>query len=159
MKKPECVFPGTFDPFTVGHRHLVEKALELYDRVIVAVADITYKKDVLSSKTRVKIAAKSLADLPGVVVEYFTGMLTDFLATKGCFEIVRGIRNDEDAAYERKLAEIYKTMDPRVRVAEIRSDMPDISSERVRLAVMNGEDIRGLVCDDALSDVVASYAK
>ena len=106
-----------------------------------------------------KIAAKSLADLPGVVVEYFTGMLTDFLAAKGCFEIVRGIRNDEDAAYERKLAEIYKTMDPRVRVAEIRSDMPDISSERVRLAVMNGEDIRGLVCDDALSDVVASYAK
>ena len=104
MKKPECVFPGTFDPFTVGHRHLVEKALELYDRVIVAVADITYKKDVLSSKTRVKIAAKSLADLPGVVVEYFTGMLTDFLAAKGCFEIVRGIRNDEDAAYERKLA-------------------------------------------------------
>ena len=86
-------------------------------------------------------------------------MLTDFLAAKGCFEIVRGIRNDEDAAYERKLAEIYKTMDPRVRVAEIRSDMPDISSERVRLAVMNGEDIRGLVCDDALSDVVASYAK
>lgn len=159
MKKPECVFPGTFDPFTFGHRHLVEKALELYDRVIVAVADITYKKDVLSSKTRVKIAAKSLADLPRVVVEYFTGMLTDFLAAKGCFEIVRGIRNDEDAAYERKLAEIYKTMDPRVRVAEIRSDMPDISSERVRLAVMNGEDIRGLVCDDALSDVVASYAK
>ena len=159
MKKPECVFPGTFDPFTVGHRHLVEKALELYDRVIVAVADITYKKDVLSSKTRVKIAAKSLADLPDVVVEYFTGMLTDFLAAQGCFEIVRGIRNDEDAAYERKLAEIYKTMDPRVRVAEIRSDMPDISSERVRLAVMNGEDIRGLVCDDALSDVVASYAK
>ena len=159
MKKPECIFPGTFDPFTVGHRHLVEKALELYDRVIVAVADITYKKDVLSSKARVKIAAKSLADLPGVVVEYFTGMLTDFLAVKGCFEIVRGIRNDEDAAYERKLAEIYKTMDPRVRVAEIRSDMPDISSERVRLAVMNGEDIRGLVCDDALSDVVASYAK
>ena len=89
MNENVCVFPGSFNPFTLGHRHLAELALEKYDKVIIAVAGETYKGDMLGADERVKIARESLANDARFDVKYFSGMLTDFLAETGCFNVVR----------------------------------------------------------------------
>lgn len=95
MNENVCVFPGSFNPFTLGHRHLAELALEKYDKVIIAVAGETYKGDMLGADERVKIARESLANDARFDVKYFSGMLTDFLAETGCFNVVRGNRDEK----------------------------------------------------------------
>ncbi len=155
--KNTCVFPGTFDPFTLGHRHVVVKALERYERVIVAVAELTYKKKVLPSQIRKNLAVKSLANLSEIVVECFSGMLTDYLAQIGCFDIVRGYRNEADLEYERELEKIYVSMDKRVNFVLLPSDIPTISGEIVRERVANNLDISDFVCPDIIEDVKKYY--
>lgn len=152
-----CVFPGSFDPFTAGHRRLVELALERFDSVTVAVAETTYKPNTRSAEIRVKIAAESLADLPNVDVKYFMGMLTDFLAEENCFEVVRGIRNEADAEYERELERLYVSMDKRVRFTAIVSDRSDISAANLRRALACGENIENMVCPSAVAAVKKYY--
>lgn len=157
MNSKVCVFPGSFNPFTKGHRHLIEKALKLYDKVIVAVAEETYKKNMRHFKIRGEITAKSLADLPSVEVKCFKGMLVDFLAEVNCFNIVRGVRNDEDMAYERNLEKIYKEMDSRVNFVIIQSELCDISSEKVRNAIKNNDSLDELICVNAKDDIIKFY--
>ena len=157
MKNDKCVFPGSFNPFTVGHRRLVELALQKYNSVIVAVAELTYKADTLPTEIRLKIASESLADVPYVDVKYFGGMLTDFLAEQDCFNIVRGIRNGEDAAYEKELERLYVSMDSRVKFDAIRSDVADVSADKVRVRLALGQDVSDLVCGAAAADIIKYY--
>lgn len=159
MKEKHCVFPGSFNPFTLGHRHLVEKASERFDSVTVAVAAETYKDDMIPPEVRSEIARKSLADLPNVDVRCFDGMLTDFLRELGCFNVVRGYRNDGDYEYEKELERVYVSMDRRIDFVLLRSELCDISSEKVRAAVKNGEKINGLVSDAVVGDVIGLYDK
>lgn len=157
MREKHCIFPGSFNPFTLGHRHLIEKALERFEGVTVAVAAETYKDEMLAPEIRAEIARKSLADLPAVDVQCFEGMLTDFLKTNDCFDIVRGYRDDRDFEYEKELERIYVSMDRRVNFTLIRSELCDISSERVRNAIKRGESADGLVSEAVVSDIVKLY--
>ncbi len=152
-----CVFPGSFNPFTLGHRHLAINALRLYDRVIVAVSEETYKDNMLDAQIRAKLAAKSLADLSGIDVQCFSGMLTDFLADKNCFNIVRGYRNDNDYEYEKELESIYLSMDKRVNFVLLKSDMPEISSEAVRKKIKENADLSELVSEQIIDEVKELY--
>ena len=157
MKNNICIFPGSFNPFTLGHKHLVEKALKRYERVIVAVAEETYKEDMLSKEIRVKLASKSLANLDGIDVKCFSGMLTDFLKEEDCFNIVRGFRNEVDYEYEKELERIYVSMDQRVNFVLIKSELTDISSEMVRNAVANRQPYEHLISKEIADDVKKYY--
>ena len=108
-----ALVPGSFDPFTVGHRDVVEKAAKAFDRVVVAVMINDKKKYMLSSEQRVTIARLSLSDLPNVEVVYDGGMLTDLFERIGASAIVKGIRNADDLAYENEMAKYNTERDPR----------------------------------------------
>ena len=106
------VYPGTFDPVTGGHEDLVRRALKLCDEVVVAVADNVPKSPCFSLDERVELLHLVLADLPGVRVQPFTGLLVDFVRSVGARLVLRGLRALSDFEYEFQLAGMNRRLDP-----------------------------------------------
>ncbi len=98
------IYPGTFDPITLGHVDLISRAAKLFDRVIVAVAIDTAKQTLLSAKEREALVKLALKKYSNVEVVGFKGFLVDFAKKKKITTILRGIRAIADFEYERQLA-------------------------------------------------------
>ena len=160
-KRPLCIFPGTFDPFTLGHLDVVGAALRDYEKVIVAVAEITYKRDAAACNARAEIARLSLGDEPRAEVKTFEGMLTDYLISENCRDVVRGVRDETDRKYEESIAEVYKKALPDVSMVYYDAVRPAISSHEVRRLIAVGETdkLKEFVCGDALNDIIKIYGK
>ena len=137
-----AVYPGTFDPITLGHENIVRRAALLFDRVIVAVAAGHHKKSLFTVQQRVDMARVALADVPGVEVAEFHGLLRDFVLTSGAKAMVRGLRAVTDFDYEFQLAGMNRTLMPNVETIFLApSDKYQfISSTLVReIATLGGE--------------------
>jgi pantetheine-phosphate adenylyltransferase len=106
------VYPGTFDPVTHGHEDLVRRALTLCDEVVVAVADNAPKYPCFTLAERVELLHLALADLPGVRVLPFKGLLVDFVRSVGARLVLRGLRAVSDFEYEFQLAGMNRRLDP-----------------------------------------------
>ncbi len=100
MKK--CVFAGTFDPPTVGHKAVVENCLKIFDEVVVAVMENTSKHSLLTSEERVMLLKKIFASYPSVRVRPFWGAAVDILAEENTPFYVRGVRDCIDFEYEKR---------------------------------------------------------
>lgn len=100
MKK--CVFAGTFDPPTVGHKSVVENCLKLFDEVVVAVMNNTSKNCLLTVEERVGLLDKIFAENPAVKVRSFSGAAVDILKEEGTAFYVRGVRDCIDFEYEKR---------------------------------------------------------
>jgi pantetheine-phosphate adenylyltransferase len=107
-----AVYPGTFDPITRGHEDLVRRAVRLFDRVIVAVAESRNKRPFFSMDERVEMAREVLAGVPQVRVEGFSGLLIDFVAEQGAIAVLRGLRAASDFEYEFQLAGMNRNLKP-----------------------------------------------
>ncbi len=108
------VYPGTFDPITNGHRDLIERAALRFDCVIVAVAGSTSKSTTFPMDERVALAREVLADIEGVEVSGFDGLLVDFARQRGAGVILRGLRAVSDFEYEFQLASMNRRLAPGV---------------------------------------------
>jgi pantetheine-phosphate adenylyltransferase len=108
------VYPGTFDPITLGHQDLARRASRLFDRVILAVADSRAKKPFFALDERVEMAREVLKDLPNVEVVGFSGLLMKFVQDRGARVVVRGLRAVSDFEYEFQLAGMNRGMYPDV---------------------------------------------
>jgi pantetheine-phosphate adenylyltransferase len=106
------VYPGTFDPLTRGHEDIVRRALNLFDEVVVAVADNVPKQPCFSLDERVELACQVLAGLPGVRVLPFDGLLVDFVRGLGARMVLRGLRALSDFEFEFQLAGMNRRLDP-----------------------------------------------
>ncbi|MEI6382485.1 MAG: pantetheine-phosphate adenylyltransferase [Betaproteobacteria bacterium] len=105
MTKPIiAIYPGTFDPITLGHEDIVRRASRLFDQVIIAVAEAHHKKTMFNLEERKTMTKAALKDCPNVVVESFTGLVSDFALAKGAQTMVRGVRSMTDFEYEFQLA-------------------------------------------------------
>ena len=109
-----AVYPGTFDPITLGHEDLVRRAARLFDRVILAVADSRAKRPFFSLDERVDMAREVLKDLHNVQVVGFSGLLMKFVQDQGARVVVRGLRAVSDFEYEFQLAGMNRGMYPDV---------------------------------------------
>jgi pantetheine-phosphate adenylyltransferase len=109
-----AVYPGTFDPITLGHEDLARRASRLFDRVILAVADSRAKRPFFSLDERVDMASRVLADIPNVEVVGFSGLLMKFVQDRGARVVVRGLRAVSDFEYEFQLAGMNRGMYPDV---------------------------------------------
>ena len=107
-----AVYPGTFDPITNGHVHVVERAARVFDRVIVGVAGSTHKTTLFDVETRVKLAEQSLAHLDNVEVRGFHTLLANFAQTVDARILLRGLRAVADYEYELQLANLNKQLAP-----------------------------------------------
>ena len=109
-----AVYPGTFDPITLGHEDLARRASRLFDRVILAVADSRAKKPFFTLDERVEMARDVLKDLSNVEVVGFSGLLMKFVQERGARVVVRGLRAVSDFEYEFQLAGMNRGMYPDV---------------------------------------------
>ncbi len=137
-----AVYPGTFDPMTLGHEDVVRRATQLFDRVIVAVAAGHHKKALFSLEERMDMARDAVKAYPQVTVESFAGLLRDFVVARGAKAMVRGLRAVTDFDYEFQLAGMNRSLMPNVETVFLTpSDKYQfISSTFVReIASLGGE--------------------
>ena len=137
-----AVYPGTFDPMTLGHEDVVRRATQLFPRVIVAVAAGHHKKAMFSLQERIDMAREVTRAYPQVQVESFAGLLRDFVVARGAKAMVRGLRAVTDFDYEFQLAGMNRSLMPDVETVFLTpSDKYQfISSTFVReIAVLGGE--------------------
>ena len=107
-----AIYPGTFDPITLGHTDIVSRAASLFDQLIVAVAGSTSKKTVFSADERVALAAEILADFANVKVKRFDGLMVDFARQEHASVVLRGLRAVTDFEYEFQLAGMNRKLMP-----------------------------------------------
>lgn len=105
-----CVFAGTFDPLTKGHEFVIEKCLEMFDKVVVALGVNQDKTPMFSLEDRKKMISLAFANQERVEIAEFSGMLTDFMKEKGIKINVRGIRNEDDYKYETTMERYNRDM-------------------------------------------------
>lgn len=104
------LFPGSFDPFTLGHEDIVKRALGLFDEVVVAVGYNEQKRGWMPVEERVATIRKLYADEPRVRVESYSGLTADFAAAQGITTIVRGVRTVADYEYEIQMADVNRRL-------------------------------------------------
>lgn len=109
-----AIFPGTFDPFTVGHESIVRRSLNLFDKIIVAVGINSGKQPLMSIDARVEMINEVFKDNPKVTCDSFEGLTVDFCTKVNANYMLRGIRTAADFEYERAIAQINKKMLPEV---------------------------------------------
>ena len=109
MKKT-AVFPGSFDPFTIGHEGIVRRALGLFDEIIIAVGANALKKSYFSLETRKEMISKVFSDEPRVKVDHYEGLTVDYCITRGAKYILRGLRTSADFEFERAIAQVNKAI-------------------------------------------------
>ncbi len=142
VQKVIAVYPGTFDPITLGHEDVVRRATQLFDRVILAVAAGHHKKAMFSLQERIDMAREVVKAYPQVEVESFSGLLRDFVVARGAKAMVRGLRAVTDFDYEFQLAGMNRSLMPQVETVFLTpSDRYQfISSTFVReIASLGGE--------------------
>jgi pantetheine-phosphate adenylyltransferase len=137
-----AVYPGTFDPMTLGHEDVIHRACHLFERLIVAVAAGHHKKTMFTLAERMDMARTLVKDYPQVEVESFSGLMRDFVVARGGKAMVRGLRAVTDFDYEFQLAGMNRSLMPDVETVFLTpSDKYQfISSTFVReIAMLGGE--------------------
>jgi len=109
-----AVFPGSFDPFTVGHEDIVHRALSLFDKIIVAIGVNSTKQSLLSVEARLKMVNQVFQSCEQVSADFFEGLTVDYCRKVNATHMLRGIRTASDFEYEWAIAQINKKMLPSV---------------------------------------------
>ena len=109
MRGP-ALFPGSFDPFTLGHADIVKRALNLFDEVVIAVGYNENKVGWMPVEERLSTIRRLYADEPRVTVESYTGLTVDFAKKHGITAIIRGVRTTADFEYEVQLADVNRQL-------------------------------------------------
>ena len=109
-----AVCPGSFDPITVGHLDLIERAARIFDEVIVCVAINSDKRTMFTSQERLEMARVAVAHLPNVRAELSEGLLADFARENGACALIKGARNGMDFDWEYQLAQINRDLVPQL---------------------------------------------
>jgi len=137
-----AVYPGTFDPMTLGHSDVIRRAAQLFDHVIVAVAVAHHKKTMFTLEERMGMVREVLNDQANVTVESFSGLLRDFVVLHHAKVVVRGLRAVTDFDYEFQLAGMNRSLMPEVETVFLtpNTSYQFISSTLVRaIATLGGE--------------------
>lgn len=108
MKKKIAVFPGSFDPFTIGHQSIIERGLTMFDEVVIAIGVNSEKKSFFDLETRMKWLNKVFEKEPRIRVETFTSLTIDFCKSINADFILRGLRTSADFEYERQIGQMNK---------------------------------------------------
>ena len=150
-----AIYPGTFDPITRGHIDILERASSLFDKVYLAIASSKSKKPLFSLEQRMELAKQSLSHLDNIYMDELTGLTVDFAREHDANIIIRGIRTVADYEYELQLANMNRSMAPKIETIFFTpaDNLSYISSSLVKEIALFGGPISDFVAppvEDAL---------
>ena len=142
MIKKIALFPGSFDPFTIGHESIVRRALPLFDKIIIAIGFNTNKLGFFPLDDRLQWIRKVFMDEEKIEVDSYESLTIDFCKTKGANYILRGIRTSSDFEYERAIAQMNRAMNPEVESVFLLTlpEYTHVASAIVRDIILHGGD-------------------
>lgn len=142
-----AVYPGTFDPVTNGHSDLVRRAMHVFDKVVIGVAASPQKEPVFSLKERVQFATTAFAEISGVEICGFSGLLVNFARDHNAVAVLRGLRAVSDFEFEFQLASMNRHLDPTLESIFLTpaEQFSFISSSLVREVAALGGDVSQFV--------------
>jgi len=142
-----ALFPGSFDPYTMGHCDVVVHALGLFDKVVIGVGDNYGKKGLLTTESKVKLIVKIYENEPRVEVVVYGGLTGDFCIEHGISAIIRGLRNASDFEYERNIEQVNRVLYPEITTLFLLTspEYSFISSSMIRELYHFGKDTNTLM--------------
>ena len=159
MPKPQRigVYPGTFDPLTLGHLDIIKRGAHLVDRLVIGVTTNPAKSPMFSVAERIAMVKRELADLPSVTVVEFDSLLMDFAEREGASLILRGLRAVADFEYEYQMAGMNQQLNDRIETVFLMADvcLQPIASRLVKEIARYGGAIDKFVTPAVAADVAA----
>lgn len=142
-----CLFPGTFDPVTLGHTDIIDRALHLFDQMVIGVGVNATKVPMFPAEQRIGWMQEIYKDQPKVKVMAYEGLTVKFCQSIGARFILRGVRSFTDFEYEKAIAEVNRMMDPQIETFFLNSSpqVGTLASTLVRDVIRNGGDASKLV--------------
>lgn len=142
MKKI-AVFPGSFSPFTIGHKSVVDKALPLFDKIIIAIGINSEKNKYFSTEERMQWIKAVYANDTSVEVKFYEGLTVDFCIKENASYILRGLRDSHDFKFEKNIAQMNKELNKKVETIFFITppEISHISSTIIRDIIKNGGDV------------------
>ena len=148
MKVRKALYAGSFDPFTNGHLSVVEKAAELFDEVIVGIAENSNKERSTNIYDMQEAIREQLKHHDNVSVVIINSLVADYCKKKDICYLVRGLRNTSDYLYEENIAKINNEINPNLRTIYFRADNDVISSSMIRELNEYGKDVSKFVPEE-----------
>jgi len=147
MSERAGIYPGSFDPITQGHVNVVERSLDIFDEVVVAVLNNPDKRAMFSPQERVALISDLFAHEPRVVVDRFEGLLVDYVRGRGARHVIRGLRAVQDFEYEFQMTMMNRRLAPDIDTVFMMTEEEYfyIASRTVKEIAVLGGDITGLV--------------
>jgi len=147
-----AVYPGVFDPVTLGHLDIIKRGAALFDRLVVAVASNPAKRSLFASEERLAMVREATEDVGSVIVDAYEGLTVEFVERCGASVILRGLRQHSDFEYEYQLALTNRTLSG-VETLFVMADEKTayISSRLVREVASLGGDVSALVPANVLT--------
>ena len=155
-----ALYPGSFDPVTMGHLNVAQRAARLFDRLIIAIYDTPAKERVLfSTAERVVLMEEAVADLDNATVRSFTGLVVETARAAGAAVIIRGLRSGPDFDNESQMFFMNRRLAPGVDMVSLMSDQEHtfISSSLLKEVAQLGGDISGMVPSHVAQALAEKY--
>jgi pantetheine-phosphate adenylyltransferase len=142
-----AVYPGSFDPITNGHLDLIQRALRIFDHIVVAVATNAFKKSLFTIEDRMEMVRGSLEGNPRVSIDTFEGLLVKYAKERKARVVLRGLRAVTDFEYEFQLAMMNRRLEPEIETVFLMTGLRWVflSSSILKEAAVHGGDIQGMV--------------
>jgi pantetheine-phosphate adenylyltransferase len=159
LNNSRCLYPGSFDPVTLGHLDIIRRAAAIFDTVVVGVLHNPEKKGCFSVEQRVDMLQRVCRDMPNVQVISYGGLLAQLTKETGISVVVRGVRGVADLESETAMARINHQLNPALETLFLPAspEMGEISASMVRQLAAFGADLSAYVPQEALPVILAAF--
>lgn len=146
MKKT-AIFPGSFSPFTIGHKSVVDRALPLFDKILISIVINSEKNQYFTIEERLQWIKDIYGNNPKIEIKFYKGLTVDFCKKENAKYILRGLRDSNDFKFEKQIAQMNKDLNKEVETIFIITppEISHISSSIVRDIIKNGGDVRKFI--------------
>ncbi len=142
-----ALFPGSFDPITLGHVDIIQRAYPLFDKIIIGIGTNSTKKNMFSVEQRKQWIEETFVAYPNVSVAYYEGLTVDFCRKTGASYIIRGLRDSKDFEFEKSIGQMNRELDNSIETVYLITDpaLSAINASIVRDIIKHGGDITKFV--------------
>ena len=154
-----AIYPGSFDPITLGHLDVIKRSAKIFDKVIIGVLNNSSKSPLFLVEERVKMIQETVKDMEKVTVESFSGLLVDFAKEKNADVIVRGLRAITDFEYELQMSQLNNKLNPDVDTMFLTTSVEYayLSSSAIKEIAKFGGSIESLVPENVIKPVYEKF--